>query len=481
MIAGGGEVASHYVQPHVGGDVAFIVGVAKCLLNNDGVESLFISNHTEGFEAYRDFVEQTQWQDIVRESGVDQETIVEISKVYQASQATVMAWGMGLTHHYNGSENIEAVVALALLRGMVGGPGKGLLPLRGHSNVQGVSTVGLTPAIKSQVMTALEQELGITLPAGEGMDTLACVQAAAAGQIDFALLLGGNLYSANPDSRFSAQALDRIPFKVMLNSTLNETHLNGVEGENLILPVRVRDEEKQATTQESMFNFVRLSDGGFDRLPALRSEVELIAGLAEQVISASTMKFSEFRQHRNIRQVIAKVIPGLEELESIDDSKAEFHIKGRHLETPRFRTPSHKAHFCIPKTTSWYRRSAAGTRLSEFVLTSVRSEGQFNTIIYSDEDSYRRQSDRRALFMHPGDLDLLGLKDGALVDVYNNTGLMSALRAIQYDIRQGSVMTYFPEANVLIPQDTDPRSRTPGFKSVLVNVQPHQPKKPSSR
>ena len=481
MIAGGGEVASHYVQPHVGGDVAFIVGVAKCLLNNNGVESLFISQHTEGFEAYRHFVEQTQWQDIVRESGVDQETIVEISKVYQASQATVMAWGMGLTHHYNGSENIEAVVALALLRGMVGGPGKGLLPLRGHSNVQGVSTVGLTPAIKSQVMTALEQELGITLPAGEGMDTLACVQAAAAGQIDFALLLGGNLYSANPDSRFSAQALDRIPFKVMLNSTLNETHLNGVEGENLILPVRVRDEEKQATTQESMFNFVRLSDGGFDRLPALRSEVELIAGLAEQVVSASTMKFSEFRQHRNLRQVIAKVIPGLEELESIDDCKAEFHIKGRHLEAPHFRTPSHKAHFCIPKTTSWYRRFAAGTRLSEFVLTSVRSEGQFNTIIYSYEDSYRRQSDRRALFMHPGDLDLLGLKDGALVDVYNNTGLMSALRAIQYDIRQGSVMTYFPEANVLIPQDTDPRSRTPGFKSVLVNVQPHQPKKPSSR
>ena len=480
MIAGGGEVASHYVQPHVGGDVAFTVGVAKCLLDNNGADPLFIEQHTEGFEAYRDFVVQTQWQDIVRESGVDQETIVEISRIYQASQATVMAWGMGLTHHYNGAENIEAVIALALLRGMVGGPGKGLLPLRGHSNVQGVSTVGLTPAIKSQVMTALERELDIALPAGEGMDTLACVQAAAAGRIDFALLLGGNLYSANPDSRFSAQALDRIPFKVMLNSTLNETHLNGVEGENLILPVRVRDEEKQATTQESMFNFVRLSDGGLDRLPALRSEVDLIAGLAEQVISASTLKFSEFRKHRNIRQVIAKVIPGLEDLEHIDNSKAEFHIKGRHLETPRFRTASHKAHFCVPKTTSWHKRFVAGTRPSEFILTSVRSEGQFNTIIYSDEDSYRRQSDRRALFMHPDDLDRLGLEDGALVDVHNDTGIMPALRATRYDIRQGSVMTYFPEANVLIPQDTDPRSRTPGFKSVLVNVQPHQPEKSGS-
>ena len=83
--------------------------------------------------------------------------------------------------------------------------------------------------------------------------------------------------------------------------------------------------------------------------------------------------------------------------------------------------------------------------------------------------------------MHPDDLDLLGLKDGALVDVHNNTGIMSALSAIRYDLRQGSVMTYFSEANVLIPQDTDPRSRTPGFKSVPVNVRPHQPNKPGSR
>jgi len=133
------------------------------------------------------------------------------------------------------------------------------------------------------------------------------------------------------------------------------------------------------------------------------------------------------------------------------------------------------ARFFIAKTTSWHRRPALGTRLSEFVLASVRSEGQFNTLISSDEDSYRSQSDRRQLFSHPDDLDLLGLEGGALIDVHDNTGIMSALRASRYDIRQGSVMTYFPAANVLIPQDTDPRSRTPGFKSVLVNVRPHQP------
>ncbi|MBG10743.1 MAG: histidine kinase, partial [Gammaproteobacteria bacterium] len=443
-------------------------------LDRDGVELQFVKEHTEGFEAYREFVEQTQWQDIVRESGVVRETITEISEIYHASQRTVMAWGMGLTHHYNGSENIEAVISLALLRGMVGGHGKGLLPLRGHSNVQGVSSVGLTPTIKNQVMSALERELRIQLPKIKGMDTLACVQAAAAGKIDFALLLGGNLFSANPDSRFSAGALNRIPFKVMLNSTLNETHLNGVEGENLILPVRVRDEEKQSTTQESMFNFVRLSDGGFDRLPSLQSEVELIAGLAEQVVSPDALDFSEFKKHRNIRQVIAKVVPGLEGLKNIDESKSEFHIKGRHLGKPRFRTESKKAKFSIPKATNWHKRADVGAKSSEFILTSVRSEGQFNTIIYSDEDSYRRQPDRRALFMHPDDLGRLGFEDGTLVDLHNEIGVMTRLRIVRYDIRQGSIMTYFPEANVLIPQDTDPRSKTPGFKSVLVKVRPAQ-------
>ena len=123
------------------------------------------------------------------------------------------------------------------------------------------------------------------------MDTLACIQAAARGEIDFAFLLGGNLFAANPDTSFSEKALNQIPFKVMINSTLNQTHLNGVEGENLILPIRVRDEETQATTKESMFNYLRMSDGGFDRIEALQSEVDIISSIAAAVIDSYTLDF----------------------------------------------------------------------------------------------------------------------------------------------------------------------------------------------
>ncbi len=467
MISGGGEVASDYVQPHVGGDVALLTGLAKSLIERDQTDREFIDSNCDGFDSYRDYVLATEWQDIERESGVSQKEIQRVADSYAKSERTVFAWGMGLTHHSNGTENIEALTALALLRGMIGGAGKGLLPLRGHSNVQGVSSMGLTPALKQQVFDAIEQEYDVQLPNYRGMDTLACVEAAGAGNIDFAFLLGGNLFAANPDTGYADQALSNIPFKVMINSTLNQTHINGVEGENIILPIRVRDEENQGTTQESMFNFVRLSDGGFDRIPELLSEIDIIAAIAGKVVDAQVLDFSQFNQHSSIRQTIARLIPGFDALAEIDKSKQEFHIKGRHLKQPKFATESGRAKFTVPKATDWNTRAGSS---QDFMLTSVRSEGQFNTIIYNEEDVYRRQTDRKVLFMNPQDMVSLGWKEGQAVTVSNETGTMDNLRLASFAIKAGNVMTYFPEANVLVPRTVDARSRTPRFKSVPVSL-----------
>lgn len=254
----------------------------------------------------------------------------------------------------------------------------------------------------------------------------------------------------------------------MLSTTLNQSHLYGVDQENLILPVRARDEEQQPTSQESMFNFVRLSDGGFDRIPQLWSEVEIIARLAGQVVPSGVVDFNSFLDHREIRQLIARLIPGFERLETLDDSREEFHIDGRHLDRPTFPTPDGRATFLIPAI--WPDLSADGEH--EFLLTTVRSEGQFNTIIFNDKDVYRRQSHRQVLFMSRVDRDRLGLKEGDVVTVSNATGTMTGLKVAEFDIHAGNVMTYFPEANVLIPQETDQRSCTPAFKSVPVTVRP---------
>jgi molybdopterin-dependent oxidoreductase alpha subunit len=468
MISGGGEVASHYFQPNVGGDVALISGVMKALIEQDAVSHDFIEQHCLDYESYRKHIEKLDWTDIYRESGLEEKDILLLADLYAQSERTVLAWGMGLTHHHNGTDNVESIANLALVRGMIGGSGKGLLPLRGHSNVQGVGSMGFTPKLKASLFSAIEKEYGVSLPDHEGMDTLSCVQSAAKGEIDFALLLGGNLYSANPDSSFSAKALDEIPFKVMINSTLNQTHIHGVDGENLVLPIKVRDEESQATTQESMFSYVRMSNGGFDRIEGLQSEVNIISNIACQVIDTETFDFSQFNKHQSIRKAISKLVPGFESMAALDKSKQEFHIEGRYLQHPVFDTASGKAEFRIPQNTDWNRKTDSG--ISEFTLTSVRSEGQFNTIIYSEEDVYRNQKNREVLFMNPQDITDLELKNGDRIQVSNATGTMNNLKLVEYPISRGNVMCYFPEANVLVPQSADHRSRTPSFKSVAVQI-----------
>lgn len=471
MIAGGTEVASLYVQPAVGGDAAFLAGVAKAVLEAGSLDEDFIAAHCNGFVEYRAFLDGLAWPTLETQSGTTRATMEQVARLYGDSNATVFAWGMGLTHHRHGTENIEAVSNLALLRGMIGGPGRGLLPLRGHSNVQGVGSMGFTPALKARVLEAIEEQLGLSLPRAPGMDTLACLQAASRGEIDFAFLLGGNLYGASPDSRFASQALDRIPFKVMLSTTLNQTHVFGVEQENIILPVRARDEESQPTSQESMFNFVRLSEGGFDRIPALWSEIRIIAELARRVIPADTLDFSRFLEHSSIRQTIARLIPGFEALQDIDASRQEFHIEGRHLAGPQFPTADGRASFRLP--TVWPALAGSGVAATgdwRFTLTTVRSEGQFNTIVFNENDVYRRQTHRQVLFMNPQDMAQLGVAAGDRVDLYNETGELCDLEVAAFEIHTGAVMTYFPEANVLIPQTTDQRSCTPAFKSIPVSL-----------
>ena len=468
MIAGGAAIASHYVQPHVGGDLALLQGIAKAVLEINGQDEAYIAAHVNGFDAYKAHLQSLEWELLCAESGVQEAQIREIAQLSCAAKNTVLSWGMGITHHTHGVENVEAISNLALLCGMIGHPGSGLLPLRGHSNVQGVGSMGVTPALKEKVFASIEKHLGVSLPTAAGMDTLACMRAAHAGNIDFAFLLGGNLYAANPDSAFAGAALAAIPFKLQISSTLNLSHVHGIGQESIVLPIRVRDEETQGTTQESMFNYVRLSDGGFERIEGLRSEVELISAIAARLIPKNTLDFAAFAEHQEIRKTIAKVIPGYQDLEQIDQSKQEFHVADRHLGTPQFATVDQRANFRVPAQT---KREASATGDSEYTLTTVRSEGQFNTIVYNDNDVYRGQTSRQVVLMNPIDMRAEGLTEDMQVSLSNMTGKLTALRVKPFDIRQGNLMTYFPEANVLIPLTSDPRSQTPAFKAVTVRIE----------
>ena len=474
LLTGGSSIASEYLQPRIGGDIATLKGIAKALLAQNAQDQTFINQHTSGFDAFRADIEATDWRSIESGSGLQQGTMEAVAEQYHQAKRAVFAWGMGVTHHTHGVDNVETIANLALLRGMIGKRYAGLLPLRGHSNVQGIGTIGVKPILPADVFKKIETAFNIKLPTDPGYDTLSGLQAAAAGNIDNALIMGGNLYSASPDSRWAEQALSKITFKVFLTTTLNHSHLIGVqEGESLVLPVTARDEEWQATTQESMFNFVRLSDGGINRLNNVRPEVTILTDIATQLIDDSKIDFNSFKQHRNIREAIARCIPGMEKLADIDIAKKEFHINGRLLHTPKFMTDTGLAHFTVcdtPKTGHLSAEEGDDANDYPYTLMTIRSEGQFNTIIYEEQDSYRLTDSRWSVMLNAEDMDKLGIKQGDHVDLVSPYGKMASVKTYAFNIPYKNAMAYFPEANILIGQAIDPRSRTPAFKSVAINI-----------
>ncbi|MEQ8262789.1 FdhF/YdeP family oxidoreductase [Pseudohaliea sp.] len=476
MLAGGSSIASLYLQPRIGSDLALFKALAKALLEGGHIDEAFIDRHCRDWAAFRADIEAASWASLLDACGLDRAEIDEAARRYGASRATVFAWGMGMTHHRHGSENVEYIANLALLRGMVGRRHAGLLPLRGHSNVQGIGTIGVKPVLASEVIARLEQELGVAMPASAGFDTLAALEAAHAGAIDAACLMGGNLYAATPNSAWASEALDRIPFKLYLTTTLNQGHLHGIDsGDALILPVTARDEEPQPTTQESMFNYVRLSDGGITRLPSVRSEVAILSELGARLLPGHPVDFSAYGDHERIRQTIARTVPGMEALADIAVARREFHVRGRTLHEPSFRTEDGRARFRVrplPDESAGHTTSAGeGDAAWPLMLASVRSEGQFNSIIYEETDSYRYDAERRAVLLCPDDMHALGLEAGSLVDIRSRDGIMRNAVVRPFDLPPGNALAYYPEANCLTSLERDPRSRTPGFKSVRVRLE----------
>ncbi|SNY94146.1 oxidoreductase alpha (molybdopterin) subunit [Cohaesibacter sp. ES.047] len=463
MMTGGRDVASHYLQPKIGSDMALFKGIAKAIIEAGDLDEAFIDSHTIGFEAFLNDIKAISWDEITQTSGVQRDKIEEAARIYGASKSAVFSWGMGMTHHLHGVENIEYISALALMRGMVGRPNAGLLPLRGHSNVQGVGTIGVKPVLPEEVLSRLEEAFGIQLPAAKGLDTMASLAAARDGLIDSAVIMGGNLYSATPDTAWAREALELIGFKLFMTTTLNQGHVHGLgSGEVLILPVTARDEEWEPTTQESMFNFVRLSDGGIHRLDKVRPESVILSDLASRLLGDDVIDFKVFGKHQELRKAIAQVVPGMEDLATIDVAKREFHIRNRIIHSPDFKTKDGKAHFVT------HPLPEAGDK--PFVLSTMRSEGQYNSIVYEETDSYRGTKTRWSILMNAEDMKRLGIEPEAKADVTSPNGKMEGVTVYAFGLPQGSILAYYPEANVLTDTKVDPRSRTPAFKSVDVDV-----------
>lgn len=485
---GSTPIASTYLQVKVGGDAAALKGIMKALLemdeaagpNSDVIDHAFIQQHTRGFDALAADLRSTAWTAIEAASSLSESALRAVAEAYAKSNATIVTYGMGVTQHITGTQNVQQVANLLLLRGNFGKPGAGICPLRGHSNVQGDRTVGITEKPTAAVLARIEQTFGFRPPSAHGHDAVAAMQAIIDGRSKALICLGGNLAVALPDTEACLPAMRGLELSVHVATKLNRSHL--LTGKHsFILPCLGRTERDhqasgpQAVTVEDSMSMVHASRG---KLPpaseALRSEPAIIAGIAAATLPESRVRWMDLiADYDRIRDAIEAVYPEFEKYNERIRVPGGFRLPLPPTERI-WNTPSGKAEFLCFSGLNEDPVLADPTVLK---LTTIRSHDQYNTTIYGLDDRYRGVFGRRdVVFMNRDDLAERGIEQGDEIQVETAFGQgkerrLSKLIAIAYEIARGSVATYYPEGNCLVPLDYhDKSSGTPSYKSVPVRV-----------
>ena len=476
----GSEIASLFLQPVPGSDVAVFLGIQKALVANGGINRTFLEARTEGWEAVLDQVEATDWATICGTCGLAREEIEEAASLIARAGAVVFAWAMGITHHVNGVDNVQAIANTALLSGNVGRPGAGTMPIRGHSNVQGFGSMGVTVKLRPAMQRALEQLIGKPLSRVPGYDARALIEAAEAGAVDTLLCLGGNLWGASPDSAQARRALGRIDTILYLATKPNQGHFHGLAARHtLVLPVFNRFETPHRTTVESGNNFVRLNEPGQTHLQGadLISEVGFLARLATRLLGTEPVDWSRLQDPVYVRQLIARTVPGYAPIAEIDDTRREFSVEGRIFPEPVFPTPSGRARMAVTPLpdlrlpgVGHFGALEPGERGLVLSLITARSYGQHNTVVYTEADKYRGMPHRNTILMNRDDLRRAGLQAHQRVTVEGEAGRMENVEVIPGEIREGCGLMFYPEVNAIIRAPVDPRCGTPSYKRVPVLV-----------
>ncbi|UAC75320.1 FdhF/YdeP family oxidoreductase [Burkholderia contaminans] len=483
---GSTRIASTYFQVKAGGDAAALKGIMKALLaldaaQGDVLDRAFIAEHTKGFDAFAADLVATAWDAIERESGLSQAQLEQVANAYAKANATIVTYGMGITQHNTGTANVRLIADLLLLRGNIGKPGAGICPLRGHSNVQGNRTVGITEKPSAEFLKNIEDVFGFEPPARHGHDAVKAMQAMIDGTAKALICLGGNFAVALPDPGQSFPAMGKLDLSVHLGTKLNRSHLL-VAKETFVLPVLGRTEldvqasGPQSVTVEDSMSMVHASSGKLT--PAsehLRSEPAIVAGMAHATLPNSKVAWLNLiADYDEIRDVIERTVSGFETFNERIRAPGGFRLPLPPTER-QWPTATGKAMFSVFRGVE----EDAPVHGDEQVLrlVTLRSHDQYNTTIYGLDDRYRGVFGRRdVLFMNEADLATCGLEHGDLVDIETVTAAGRTMRlekitAIAYDIAPGSVGAYYPEANVLVPLDyIDKESGTPSYKSVPVRV-----------
>ncbi|MEQ4452935.1 FdhF/YdeP family oxidoreductase [Kosakonia sp. YIM B13605] len=487
------KLASTYYKVRVGGDAAMLKGVMKILLSmheealakgEPGViDEAFIRQHTQGFEALKADLDATDWQHILKVSGMERKEIQNIARLYADAERTIICYGMGITQHQYGTQNVQQIANLLLMRGNIGKQGAGICPLRGHSNVQGDRTVGITEIPYPELLDNIEKVFGFKPPRQHGHGAVAAIQAMRDGKVNALLCLGGNLAEAISDPQTTFPAMRKLDLVVHMATKLNRSHLL-LGKHNYLLPVLGRTETDmqasgaQSVTVEDSMSMVHASRGSLTPAsPHLKSEPALVAALAKATLPDSVVDWEKMvSDYSNIRDAIEAVFPAFSDFNERVKKPGGFRLRNTASERV-WNTPSGLAQFKVMQGINEDPRSL---KCHDLVLTTLRSHDQYNTTLYGLNDRYRGVTGRRdVLFINADEAETRQLRVGDQVNIIaldpdgNPTSRrMDNLTVVVLDMAPGSVGAYYPEANILVPLDShDTKSGIPAYKSIPVAME----------
>lgn len=486
------RISSHYYQLQVGGDLAAILGLCKAVIAADDetraagshrvLDVGFIERHTHGFEAFAKRVRALDWREIERHSGLPRAELEEVARIYCNSNAVIANYGMGVTQHKHGVETVQMLVNLLLLRGNIGKEGAGISPVRGHSNVQGQRTVGISEKPKLVPLDKLGELYGFEPPRWEGLSTVDACKGVIDGSVRGFVSLGGNFVRAVPERAAMERAWRGLRLSVQIATKLNRSHLLPGEVTYLLpclgrIEVDVQDSGPQACSMEDSTACIHGSRGvARPASPHLLSETKIVAELAKATLAPNPKVDWDawVADYGRIRDAIEATYP--EDFERFNERMFQPGGFPRKLAARQreWKTDSGKANFL------WNGDLSSALQVEEdvFLLMTLRSNGQFNTTVYSYDDRFRGIfGSREVLMMNPDDMAALGLEEGDEVGLRTavDDGVerrLGGLSVVPHGLPRGSLGAYYPECNVLIPLwHHAEHSKVPAAKSVPVRIE----------
>jgi molybdopterin-dependent oxidoreductase alpha subunit len=459
----GTKICDLHVPVVPGGDVAFFNAVTKELIRRGAIDDAFVASNTTGFDELATALATLDLDELLRVSGVERAAFDAFVDLYAAAGAAILVWSMGITQRRESVAGVKAIVNVALARGNVGRDGAGLMPIRGHSGVQGGAEMGAYStalpgglAVTPETAAALSAQWGFEVPSHVGLTAPEMVEAVERDQLDVLYLAGGNFLDVLPDTERVRAALGRVPVRVHQDIVVTTQMLVDPPegGEVILLPAATRYEQEgggtETTTERRIIYSPEIAVG---RIGEARSEWRIFADVAKAVRPELASAFS-WRDGQELREEIARVVPQYAGIETLRATGDQVQYGGRHLALTR-------AVFSVVDA----EPPVLGP--GEFEVTTRRGK-QFNSMVHGPVDPLNGARRDEILVSHR-DAKRLGLDDGDAIVLRSPTGSLRG-RVRREKLPPGSIQVHWPEGNVLIssgPAHREPRSNVPDYTAIV--------------